>query len=229
MRQGDKGQQRRADHRHEDAEIEEERARQVDFAEQGQRQDRRVAGQEGIAEEDGAEPGQAGDDETVGDPPVGAQGEVRFDPEGAGQHVLDDDRHGEDQAGDETAAGRVVPAQEEVGSDDDHERQQEAQIDAGDQQVAPIRLLGGCLPPDRVGVVGLLRRQFEALGGGAEAAQQRIDGQGDDRRTVISPIVSKPRKSTSRTLTALLPPPSGRARRRKKSPMLCGAGRVSTA
>ncbi|MNS85722.1 hypothetical protein D3C72_1195960 [compost metagenome] len=44
--------------------------------------------------------------------------------------------------------------------------------------------------------------------------------------TVISPKVSKPRKSTSITLTTLVPPPSVSARSRKKGEMLCGKVRV---
>ena len=44
--------------------------------------------------------------------------------------------------------------------------------------------------------------------------------------TVISPMVSKARKSTSMTLTTLVPPPSGSERSMKKGEMLCGAGRV---
>ena len=46
--------------------------------------------------------------------------------------------------------------------------------------------------------------------------------------TVISPKVSKPRKSTSITLTTLLPPPSESAWSRKKGEMLSGNGRVIT-
>ena len=46
----------------------------------------------------------------------------------------------------------------------------------------------------------------------AEAPQQRIDRQRHGASTVISPRVSKPRKSTSITLTTLVPPPSGKAR-----------------
>ncbi len=47
--------------------------------------------------------------------------------------------------------------------------------------------------------------------------------------TVISPSVSKARKSTSITLTTLVPPPSGSACSRKNGEMLCGALRVSIA
>ncbi|MNV20527.1 hypothetical protein D3C71_1114300 [compost metagenome] len=44
--------------------------------------------------------------------------------------------------------------------------------------------------------------------------------------TTISPKVSKPRKSTSMTLTTLVPPPSVRARSRKKVEVLSGKGRL---
>ena len=44
--------------------------------------------------------------------------------------------------------------------------------------------------------------------------------------TTISPKVSKPRKSTSITLTTLVPPPSVSARSRKKVEVLSGKGRL---
>ncbi|CFU02866.1 Uncharacterised protein [Bordetella pertussis] len=47
--------------------------------------------------------------------------------------------------------------------------------------------------------------------------------------TVISPRVSKPRKSTRITLTTLVPPPSGSARSVKKLEIVSPTGRVSTA
>jgi hypothetical protein len=47
--------------------------------------------------------------------------------------------------------------------------------------------------------------------------------------TVISPIVSNARKSTSMTLTTLAPPPPGSALLRKNGEMLFGAGRVKRA
>ena len=44
--------------------------------------------------------------------------------------------------------------------------------------------------------------------------------------TTISPNVSKPRKSTSITLTTLVPPPPVRAFSRKKVDVLSGKGRL---
>jgi hypothetical protein len=47
--------------------------------------------------------------------------------------------------------------------------------------------------------------------------------------TVISPKVSKPRKSTRMTLTTLSPPPCGQRLLTKKGAMPSTGGRVSTA
>ena len=87
----------------------------------------------------------------------------------AAGHVLHDQRHADDQPGDEAAARQVVAAQEDVDAD----RQRQRQEGAGDDD-----------QHQRVPVAGLapVRHVLQPLAGGAaeRAVQEREDGEGGD-------------------------------------------------
>ena len=130
--------------------------------------------------------------------------------------------------------GSLCPRRNRYTATTHGDRQQQAHEHRRHHHVAERRV-GGRARIDEVGrdigqQQALLPRRLDALARRPEAPQQRVHGERRRRAsTVISPIVSKPRKSTSMTLTTLLPPPSGSARSRKNGEMLCGAGRVSIA
>src|SRR5688572_6526904 len=92
----------------EHAEVETDRARQVYFAEQRQREVRDVRREERVREKPRAHTGCRCDEEPDADETHGLKVEALLGPARAAGHVLKDDRDGESQSRDEAAAGLVV-------------------------------------------------------------------------------------------------------------------------
>ena len=93
MREGGENQHGGADHHAEHAKIKKECAGHMQFAEQRQGEVGGVAGQERIADRPGTQAGNDGNHQAQRQPAVRLQVQTRFHPQGAGQHVLDDDTH----------------------------------------------------------------------------------------------------------------------------------------
>ena len=146
----------------------------------------------------------------------------------ATDHVLHDDRRRHHEAADEAAARRVVAAQQEVRETSTGHRQQQARR----------------APPECAGSPSATRRSDSSASRAASSrcawAAARLSGAGRKRRssaytvsatmptTVISPSVSKPRKSTRITLTTLRPPACcQRVARGSRAPARSADGRVS--
>ena len=157
--------------------------------------------------------------------------QARLDPDRAAHHVLRDDGGRHDQATDESAARRIVAAQQEVHRDQPRQRQQHAHEHGGNPELAGRqRIIRTCASASS-----------SASPRDLECARVMLSGAGRNRRssaytmiatmptTVISPNVSKPRKSTSITFTTLRPPACSSALLRKKGASSPAAGRVSTA
>ena len=133
-----------------------------------------------------------------------------------GRDVLHEERDRDDQAGHESTSRLVVPTKEEVHRDDDGYRQQQARDDRRDHHVSARRIVGAARLYEVGDDVGrqhpLLLRRSMLSAGGRKRRRSAYTVSATAPSTVISPMVSKARKSTSMTLTTFVPPPSGSAR-----------------
>ena len=175
---GGEDEQRGADHEGEHPDIKEHGAGDVHLADHGPMQVGCMAGQEGVAPGQGAQAGGQRKKQPHGDPAAWVERQVRLDPVGAGDDVLQQQCHRHDQSGHKTATGFVVAAQEHVGRHHGRKRQQQSHQHGGHHQVADrrVRCIAGV---DQVGVqvcrqVALLLRQVHRLARRAEAPQQCI-------------------------------------------------------
>ncbi|MNP33464.1 hypothetical protein D3C76_1267050 [compost metagenome] len=152
------------------------------IAEQWQVQVSGVRGQERVAQQHGADPGQGRAQQARAHPAQWSKAHLRFDPLGAGHHVLEDERHRHHQAGDEATAWLVVAAHEQVHRHQQRDRQQQAHQRRWHHHEAQCRI-GGMARIDQVGdhvwrQLTLLGRQLHAFLGRAEAPQQGEHGHG---------------------------------------------------
>ncbi|MNP01622.1 hypothetical protein D3C76_934460 [compost metagenome] len=182
MRQGSEDQQGRADHHGVHADIEEQRAGHVHIPQHGQVQVCRVRGQERVTQQHGADPGQGRAQQASAHPAQRPQAHLRLDPLGAGDHVLQDERHRHHQAGDEPAARLVVAAHEQVHRYQQGDWQQQPHQHRRHHHEAQRGVCGVTRVDqvcDHVGrQLALLGGQLHALLGRAEASQQGEHGQG---------------------------------------------------
>ena len=123
------------------------------------------------------------------------------------------------EAGDEAAAWLVVAAHQQVNCDDEGDRQHEPRQHDGNQPLSSGAMSSARWSGVRTPAHGR-RRESRRCNRSCCAGIAMLSRAGRKRRsraytvsatipsTVISPSVSKPRKSTSMTLTTLRPPPS---------------------
>ena len=180
--QGGENQQRRADHHGVHADVEEQRAGQMNVAQQRQVEMPGVGGQERITHHHHPKPRGCGEQQPSAHPTQWSQAHLRLDPLGAGDHVLQDERHRHHQPGDETAAGLVVSAHEQVERHHQRNRQQQPHQHRRHHHEAQ-RGVAGMARVDQVGdhvrrQQTLLRRQLHAFLRRAEPSQQGEHGQG---------------------------------------------------
>ncbi|MNI30665.1 hypothetical protein D3C73_845180 [compost metagenome] len=181
MGEGSEDQQGRADHHRVHANIKEQRAGHVNVPQQWQREMPGVGGQERVTHRHRTQARDRGEQQAGAHPAQRPQAHLRLDPLGAGDHVLQDERHRHHQPRDEAAAGLVVAAHEQVDRHHEGNRQQQAHQHRRHHHEAQ-RGVAGLTRVDQVGDhVGrqqaLLGRQLQAFFGRAEAAQQGKDGQ----------------------------------------------------
>ena len=123
-----------------DAEVEQRRRGERQFAEHGRARVAVRAGEEGLAEVERADAGEPGDAQPEPDPareaPTGTTAQYGLGALLALRHVLQHQRHRRDQPGDEAAAGFVVATPEDVGGDDERDRQHDARCHAQHQRLA---------------------------------------------------------------------------------------------
>ncbi|MNJ54673.1 hypothetical protein D3C77_501250 [compost metagenome] len=176
MSQGGENQQGRTDHHGEDANIEKQRAGDMDITQQRQVQVSGMRGQERIAEEHCTCASEGGTEQASAHPAQWAQTHLRLHPLGAGDHVLEDKRHRHHQPGDKAAARLVVSAHEQVHRHHQGNRQQQTYQYCRNHH-EPQRRVGSLAWVDQVGdnVGGqqsLLSGQLHAFAWWAETAQQ---------------------------------------------------------
>ena len=207
----DQHQHGRPDDEREHADVEEESARHRNAPDQGNLGIGEIRGQERASEKPCGGSGAARQQQTDAHPAHRQDMQTRLHPDRSASHVLQDERDRHGDAGDEAAPRQIVPPQQqEDGGDADHRKQQpHDQRRDGHHVLDRCRL--SCDPearhhrrPGRAAVRE--RGCFRGPGGTAATARRRSARRPPS--TVISPNVSKPRKSTRMTFTMLVPPPS---------------------
>src|SRR5690625_5086243 len=139
----------------------------------------RDRGQERIPNQPGADTRTHGEQQSYRDPTHGVDAPARFEPARAAGHVLNDDGDGQREAADETAAGQIMTAQEQVNRQRAGRREHQSHYHGRHEYVFRDRIASFVLG---FGVVDglLLLWAFHAFGCRAEAAQQGETSQSDD-------------------------------------------------